>query len=84
MSGDIIGWFVKDYADGWIFFDNEEDANRQVEATGSMMLVGFHPAHVGTPTERFARWLEDGPKLAKSAGCYVGITVSASPSLSQE
>jgi len=26
-------------------------------------------------TKRFARWLEDGPKLAKEAGCYVEIKV---------
>ncbi len=40
-NGELIrGWFVKDYADGWIFFDNEADAKQQVEATGAMMLVG--------------------------------------------
>jgi len=35
------GWFVKDFADGWIFCDNEADATRQAEATGAMLLVGF-------------------------------------------
>lgn len=33
-----------------------------------------------TPTvdaaEQFARWLEQGPKLAKAAGCYVAIKVT--------
>lgn len=74
-DGGPAAWFVKDLADGWIFFDNEVDAKLQVEATGAMMLVGFHPANSGSPQARFAKWLEDGPKLAKSAGCYVGITV---------
>lgn len=74
---EIKGWFVNDFADGWVFFDNEADALRQVEGTGAMMLIGFHPAFTASPAERFARWLEDGPKLAKAAGCYVGIKVSA-------
>ncbi|MDW9531923.1 hypothetical protein RWE87_13530 [Sinorhizobium meliloti] len=42
-------WFVKDYADGWVHFDNEADALREVAATGAMMYVGFHPAHVSAP-----------------------------------
>lgn len=32
-----------------------------------------------TPQERFARWLEAGPRLAKAANCYVGITVTDTP-----
>ena len=32
---------------------------------------------VSTPTEKFAKWLEDGPKLAKAARLCVGIKVSA-------
>ena len=28
-----------------------------------------------TPSERFAEWIGDGPKLAKAAGVYVGIHV---------
>ncbi|UYE95779.1 hypothetical protein HAAEEKHM_00059 [Sinorhizobium phage AP-16-3] len=39
-------WFVKDYADGWVYFDNEVDALREVSATGAMMYVGFHPSHL--------------------------------------
>lgn len=36
-------WFVKDFADGWIYFDNEADALREVAATGALMLVGYAP-----------------------------------------
>lgn len=31
------------------------------------------------PADAFARWLEDGPRLAKAAGCYVGIRVTDKP-----
>lgn len=34
-------WFVKDFADGWIAFDNEAAAKREVEHTGAMMLSGY-------------------------------------------
>jgi hypothetical protein len=34
-------WFVKDFADGWIAFDNEADAKREVDATGAMMMLGY-------------------------------------------
>jgi hypothetical protein len=34
-------WFVKDFADGFIHFDNEEDALREVEATGALLLYGY-------------------------------------------
>lgn len=30
-----------------------------------------------TPAACFAKWLEDGPRLAKAAGCHVGIRVTA-------
>ncbi|NTJ67587.1 hypothetical protein G6M50_06385 [Agrobacterium rhizogenes] len=78
----VRGWFVKDCADGWICFDNEEDAKLQVDATGAMMLVGFAPYDpiVKSAAEQFAKWLDDGPKLAKAAGCYVGIKVTNLPS----
>ncbi len=33
-----------------------------------------------SPAEQFAKWLEDGPRLAKAAGCYVGIKVTNLPS----
>lgn len=29
-----------------------------------------------TPAEEFAKWLEQGPKLAKAAGLYVAIKVT--------
>lgn len=28
-----------------------------------------------SPQEQFSQWLQDGPKLAKAAGVYVGISV---------
>lgn len=34
-------WFVKDFADGWIAFDNEADAKREVDATGAMMMLAY-------------------------------------------
>ena len=33
-------------------------------------------------SEQFAQWINDGPALAKAAGCYVGITVSDYSALS--
>ena len=30
-----------------------------------------------TPAEKFSIWLSEGPRLAKEAGLYVGIKVSA-------
>lgn len=32
-----VAWRVKDYADGWIYFDNEEVAYKTAEATGALM-----------------------------------------------
>ena len=37
---------------------------------------------VKTPADRFARWLEAGPRLAAAAGCYVGIKVTSTPAKS--
>lgn len=34
---------------------------------------------VEAPQDRFARWLNEGPRLAKEAGCYVGIKVTPGP-----
>ena len=39
------GWFVKDFADGWIFFRDEETAKRHAGDTGSTILVGIAPSH---------------------------------------
>jgi len=30
-----VAWRVKDFADGWIIFQDEEAANREAEATGA-------------------------------------------------
>jgi hypothetical protein len=32
-----------------------------------------------TPAQEFADWISDGPRLAKAAGVYVGITVRPLP-----
>ncbi|MFG1270783.1 hypothetical protein V5F40_22795 [Xanthobacter sp. DSM 14520] len=45
----------------------------------AMRDAGFVPAPPDTPTQRFAKWLGDGPKLAKAAGCYVAIKVTELP-----
>ena len=37
---------------------------------------------VKAPADRFARWLEAGPRLAAAAGCYVGIKVTSTPTKS--
>jgi hypothetical protein len=36
-------YFVKDFADGWIYFDNEADALLEVAATGARILVAHDP-----------------------------------------
>lgn len=45
------GWFVKDFADGWIFFDDKTEADRHVESTAAMMLAGVagHSAPMQSP-----------------------------------
>lgn len=37
-------WFVKDYADGWIFFANEEAAYKEAARNGAVLLVAADPA----------------------------------------
>lgn len=32
-----VAWRVKDYADGWIIFQNEAAAYKEAEATGALM-----------------------------------------------
>jgi hypothetical protein len=34
-------WFVKDFADGWIHFDNQADAKREADETGAAMMAAF-------------------------------------------
>ena len=34
---------------------------------------------IADPSKAFSAWLAEGPKLAKAAGVYVGITVSDGP-----
>lgn len=36
-----VGWFVKDFADGFIFFDDEEKARHEAEVTGALLLVAY-------------------------------------------
>lgn len=37
-----------------------------------------------TPSDTFAAWLSRGPRLAKAAGCHVGIKVTEAKPLSPE
>ena len=55
-AGEARAWFVKDYADGWVHFDNEADALREVEAMGpgTMMMVGFPPYALPATEEKAA------------------------------
>lgn len=46
-------------------------------------VLEWSEAEEKTASELFARWLEAGPKLAKAAGCYVGIRVSDLPDISK-
>lgn len=34
-------WFVKDFADGWIYFDNQAEAKREADETGAAMMAAF-------------------------------------------
>ena len=54
--------------------NNPYDAMRAAYAIARKRLL--EEMRDGTPSERFARWLEEGPKLAKAAGCHVGIKVT--------
>jgi hypothetical protein len=49
-------------------------ANRALSASALLPQEG--EIGVKTPAERFSAWLNDGPRLAKEAGLYVGIKVS--------
>ncbi len=37
LSTRPVAWRVKDFADGWIFFQDEAAANREAEQTGAAM-----------------------------------------------
>lgn len=41
LRGVPAAWFVKDFADGWIPFNNEADARREAEETGATLLVAY-------------------------------------------
>jgi len=34
-------WFVKDFADGWIYFDDEAAARREAAATGAALMIAY-------------------------------------------
>lgn len=44
------GWFVKDYADGWIFFANEEAAYKEAARNGAVLFVASDPAELAKAT----------------------------------
>jgi len=58
--------------DAWIL--PFEDAQREVSHCGPEKCAVFLSAEPYA-TDAFSRWLENGPKLAKAAGCYVEIKV---------
>ncbi len=43
-------------------------------------LMGMQWSSPGTASEKFAAWINAGPKLASNAGLYVGIKVEAAKS----
>ncbi len=42
LSEGPVAWRVKDFADGWILFRNQDDAYRYAEETGSLMVQGLY------------------------------------------
>jgi hypothetical protein len=40
-AAEPAGWFVKDFADGFIFFDDEEKARAEAADTGALVLVAY-------------------------------------------
>lgn len=57
------------------FFERAEWADEARAAAQSI----FHGHKSDDPSAVFAAWISEGPKLAKAAGVYVGITVSDGP-----
>lgn len=49
VKAHVYGYFVKDLADGWIFFDNKADADMEVIGTGAMMLAGVALSAIAAP-----------------------------------
>lgn len=45
------GWFVKDFADGWIFFSNEEAAYKEAARNGAVLFVASDPAALATRSQ---------------------------------
>lgn len=58
-------WFVKDFADGWIAFQDKELAEAEAQATGAMMLLGYQsppatpPASEREEVERLRKALQE-------------------------
>jgi hypothetical protein len=57
----------------------EDHIDYMVSCLSSPVIASGEEKAEPSPSEQFAKWLEVGPKLAKAAGCYVGITVSPAP-----
>ena len=36
--GSRTGWYVKDYADGWIYFDDEQAARKEADEMGGALI----------------------------------------------
>lgn len=43
-AAEPAGWFVKDFADGFIFFVDENAAREEAAATGALLLVAYKEA----------------------------------------
>lgn len=81
-------WIDRGPRGGWMMRDKKmPDSEHEYVRTDLMPAAltaagwrlvppGVDGETVEPPAERFARWLEMGPRLAKEAGCYVGIKVT--------
>lgn len=41
VEAEPVAWRVKDFADGWVYFEDEERARREAEATGGALQALF-------------------------------------------
>jgi len=68
-------WFVH-HPDGFLLECGDRIKAEQIAAEINVGRAAISKASLDA-SEQFAQWANDGPSLAKAAGCYVGITISA-------
>lgn len=83
------GYFYRPNRAGYTVTKSEAGRYTKTEAEREARIEPWHmkaihedewPDEDGkTAAERFADWLNQGPKLAKAAGLYVGIKVTPAP-----